>query len=184
LRISGKNRYNRSGNSLLTKRYRINQFIRAEQVRLIDEAGQNLGVMATAAAIALAQDKGLDLVEVFPLAQPPVAKIIDYSKLKYEETKQLRKIKAQQKKVEVKGIRLSLRISQHDIDVRINQSNGFLADGDKVRIEMILRGREKSRLDLARKIINDFITALNQTKPVKVEQALTIQGGKLSILVA
>src|SRR3989338_11416260 len=91
------------------KKYRANQYIRSEQVRLIDENGQNLGNVPTQKALEIAQEKGLDLVEVSPLANPPVVKIVDYSKLRYQEEKERRKEKSKQKKVEVKSIRLSLR---------------------------------------------------------------------------
>lgn len=132
----------------------------------------------------MAQEKGLDLVEVSPLAQPPVAKIVDYSKLKYQEEKERRKEKAKQKKVETKGIRLSLRISEHDIEVRINRAEKFLNDGDKVKLDMLLRGREFQHKPLAKEIINKFIAAVDQIVPVITEQPLTIQGGRLSAVIA
>ena len=113
-----------------------------------------------------------------------MAKILDYSKLRYREEKERRNEKAHQKKIEVKGIRLSLRISEHDRDVRVNQAQKFLADGDKVRIEMQLRGREMQHADLARDILKKFINALNTVKPVKVEQPLSMQGGKFSVIVS
>lgn len=166
------------------KRHRINNFIRSEQVRLIDENGQNLGAMSTAEALALAQDKGLDLVEVSPLANPPVAKIVDYSKLKYQEEKERRKEKAKQKKVEIKGIRLSLRISDHDKAIRVKRAEEFLGGGDKVKIELLLSGRERQHFSLAREIVNKFVADINGLVPVNIEQPLTIQGGKLSVIVA
>ncbi|MAF13983.1 MAG: translation initiation factor IF-3 [Parcubacteria group bacterium] len=166
------------------KKYQTNQYIRSEQVRLIDETGENVGVTDTAKALAMAQDKGLDLVEVSPLAKPPVAKIVDYSKLKYQEEKERRKEKAKQKKVEVKGIRLSLRISEHDKEVRVRQANKFLSQDDKVKIEMILRGRERQHRDLAREIINKFISSVNELIPAAAESSVTIQGGKLSVVIA
>ena len=166
------------------KRHRINNFIHCEQVRLIDENGQNLGTLNTADALALARDKGLDLVEVSPLANPPVVKIVDYSKLKYQEEKERRKEKAKQKKIEVKGIRLSLRISEHDQEVRVKQAEKFLKQGDKVKIEMILKGRERQHFSLAREIINKFINSINQLVETVVEQPLNVQGGKLSVVIA
>jgi translation initiation factor IF-3 len=166
------------------KRYRTNQYIRTPQVRLIDETGQNIGVTDTVKALAMAQEKGLDLVEVSPLAQPPVAKIVDYSKLKYQEEKERRKEKAKQKKIEIKGIRLSLRISEHDKEVRLKQTEKFLNQEDKIKIEMILRGRERQHVDLARDIINKFIDTINQKIPVNIEQPLNRQGGKLSTMIA
>lgn len=140
--------------------------------------------MSTAEALALAQDKGLDLVEVSPLANPPVAKIVDYSKLKYQEEKERRKEKAKQKKVEIKGIRLSLRISDHDKEIRVKRAEDFLNDGDKVKVELLLSGRERQHFSLAREIINKFVADINASVPVNVEQPITIQGGKLSVIIA
>ena len=166
------------------KRHQTNQYIRVPQVRLIDETGQNFGVVDTARALTMAREKGLDLVEVSPKAQPPVAKIVDYSKLKYQEEKERRKEKAKQKKVEVKGIRLSLRISEHDKEVRMKQAEKFLGQGDKVKLEMILRGRERQHKNLAREIVNKFITEINESTPINIEQPLSIQGNKLFVLIA
>lgn len=164
-------------------RYRLNQFIKAPEVRLIDETGQNLGITPTAKALAMARERELDLIEVSPLANPPVAKIFDFSKLKYQEEKERRKERAHQQKIEVKGIRLSLRISRHDIETRLIQSKKFLTEGNKIRIELILKGRERQHRDLAIKIINNFIESLNQKLPIKIEQEIKIQGGQLSMLV-
>lgn len=165
------------------KRHRTNEYIKVPQVRLIDETGENFGVVDTAKALRMAREKGLDLVEVSPKAQPPVAKIVDYSKLKYQEEKERRKEKAKQKKVEIKGIRLSLRISEHDKEIRIKQAEKFLNQDDKVKIEMSLRGRERQHKDLAREIINKFIGSINTSVPIITEQALNIQGGRLSVVI-
>lgn len=132
----------------------------------------------------MAQDKGLDLVEVSPLADPPVAKIVNYSKLKYQEEKERRKEKAKQKKVEIKGIRLSLRISDHDKEVRIKQAEKFLNQDDKVKLEILLRGRERQHADLAKEIINKFVEEVDKLVPTAVEQPINRQGGKLSIVIA
>lgn len=166
------------------KRYRTNQYIRVPQVRLIDENGQNIGVIDTTKALAMASEKGLDLVEVSPLAQPPVAKIVDYKKMRYQEEKERRKEKAKQKKIEVKGIRLSLRISEHDKEVRRRQAEKFLKQDDKIRVEMILKGRERQHFNLAEEIINKFVESLDQLVPTTIEQPLNVRGGKLSTLIA
>lgn len=168
----------------LQKKYRTNQYIKSPQVRLIDETGQNIGVVSTSEALTMAQERGLDLVEVSPLAQPPVVKIINYNKLKYQEEKERRKEKAKQKKIEVKGIRLSLRISDHDKEVKAKQAEKFLKQEDKIKIEMILKGRERQHFNLAREIINKFINSINQLVETVVEQPLNVQGGKLSVVIA
>lgn len=164
--------------------YRRNERIRVPTVRLIDESGANIGVIATVEALAMAHDRGLDLVEVSPLANPPVAKIVNYAKLKYEEEKERRKSKSKQKKVEIKGIRLSLRIGEHDRDVRLKQAERFLSQDDKVKLEVILRGRERQHTDLAKEIVNKFVSALQERLAVTVEQKMSIQGGRLSLVVA
>jgi len=154
------------------------------EVRLIDETGQNIGVTSTTDALTRAQDLGLDLVEVSPLADPPVAKIVDYAKLKYEEEKERRKEKAKQKKIEIKGIRLSVRIGAHDMDVRLKQALNFLEDGDKIKIELILRGRERRQTDLAKETVEKFVTALRQNREIRIEQPIKIMGGRLSAIIA
>jgi len=168
---------------VLVHRYRTNQYIRAEQLRIIDENGQNLDPMPTSKALAMAKERGLDLVEVSPVANPPVARIMDYAKFRYEEEKIQRKQKAKQKKVEIKVLRLSLRIGKHDKDFRFNQAKKFLDDNDKVRIELGLRGRERQHQDLARKIISDFIDELGKVVEIKIEQPITRSGAKLDILI-
>ena len=165
------------------KHHRRNSAIRVPEVRLIDENDVNHGVVATAKALAMAQESGLDLIEVSPLAKPPVAKILDYSKLKYQEEKERRKEKAKQKKVEVKGIRVSLRIGEHDLQTRLKQAERFLNDGDKVKVEMILRGRERRHVPLAKEIINGFVSKLNDILPVAAEQDIAQQGGKLHTVI-
>lgn len=166
-----------------TVQYWTNEQIRAPQVRVIDETGGNLGVMETAAAIQTARERGFDLVEVFPKAEPPIAKILDYGKFLYQKDKEARKQKARAKKVEIKGVRLSLRISAHDREVRLNQSKEFLESGDKVKIEIILKGRERQYANAAREIVNQFIASLNKLLPTKIEQPVAFQGGRLSVTV-
>ena len=184
LRISHRRRPRQQYTTTQLKRYRTNAAIKVPEVRLIDETGQNIGVTSTADALARAQELGLDLVEVSPLANPPVAKIVDYAKLKYEEEKERRKEKAKQKKIEIKGIRLSVRIGAHDMDVRLRQALNFLEDGDKIKIELILRGRERRQTDLAKETVEKFVTALRENREIKIEQPIKIMGGRLSAIIA
>ena len=162
-------------------RFRVNQFITAPEVRVIGDQGENLGVLSTLQALAQAREQGMDLVEVSPKAEPPVARIIDYGSFKYQQEKQERKQKAKVKKVELKGIRISLNIGEHDRAVRVEQAREFLNEGNKVKIEMVLRGRERQRGDLARIIINEFIEALGEH--IIVEQPTAHQGGRLTTIV-
>lgn len=163
--------------------YRANQQILAPEVRVIDENGVNLGVLPTMQAVATAQERGYDLVEVDPRPQPPIAKILNLGQFKYEREREMRKQKAKAKQVEVKGIRLSPRIGAHDLETRMRLAERFLEEGDKLRIEIILRGREKAHADLARGVIAGFVSQLQQKFPLTVEQPIQAQGGQLTTIV-
>ncbi len=164
--------------------FRINAQILAPELRIVDENGSQLGVMPTRQALTLAQSRGYDLVEVFPKAEPPVAKFINYGQFLYQQAKQERKTRAHQKEVEIKGLWLSLRIGQHDLEVRKNQAKKFLEDGDKVRLEMNLRGRERQHQDLAKEIFQKFVSELQQEANIRVESDISMQGGRLSMVIA
>jgi translation initiation factor IF-3 len=129
----------------------------------------------------MAQEKGLDLIEIVPNARPPVCRIMDYGKYQYQKSKQEREQRAKQKKVEVKGIRISLRTGQHDLETKIKQAEKFLGKGQKVRIEMILKGREKSLLNLAKEKLNQFIELI--PLETKIEQEIKRQPRGLSVVV-
>ncbi len=162
------------------KFFNINLRIRAPQVRVIDENGQQLGVMPTSEALNLAHDKGLDLIEVSPKAEPPVCKIMSFGQFQYQQSKQKQH---KSKKVELKIIRLSLKIGKHDLEIKAQKIKKFFNEGHKVKVEMILRGREKQRLDLAKEIINNFLTN-NFGNTIKLEQPIKIQGGNLSVIIS
>jgi translation initiation factor IF-3 len=164
--------------------FKANEKILSEQVFLIDETGEQLGVMDTKAALEMAKEVDLDLVEVNPKAKPPVAKIVDLGQLKYERDKKAHKQKMQQKKVDVKAIRLSFRISDHDLELRLNQSIKFLIKGDKIKIELPLKGRERQYPQKAAAIMNDFLAKLQTIEGliVEAEQPLTKQGGRFSMI--
>ena len=161
-----KKYYNRN----IQQRVRINQWIRLSPVRLIDEKGQNLGIVETDKALELAREKGLDLIEIAPNVRPPVCRIMDHGKYQYQKSKEEKQQKTKQKRIEVKGIRISFRISQHDLETKAKQANKFLDQGHKVRIEMILRGREKGLFEMAREKLNEFIKLISPE--VKVEQEI------------
>ncbi len=164
--------------------YRANEHIRALEVRLIDENAKNIGVMTTADALALARERGFDLVEIMPTAQPPIAKLLDFGQFKYEKEKEARKQKAHAHKVEVKGIRLSIRIGEHDREVRLEKAKEFLEGGDRVQVEIILRGRERQFVDLARQVIDKFVADLDAAVGTKIDQPFSRQGGRLTVVVA
>jgi translation initiation factor IF-3 len=166
------------------KRFLSNQMIKAPEVFLIDETGEQIGAIPTREALQRARDINLDLVEVNPTASPPVAKIVDYGQLKYEREKKAHKQKVAQKKIDTKGIRLSVRISQNDLQLRINQAIKFFKKGDKVKVEIVLKGRERQHPEKAVEIVNEFITALDSNEGINVlkEQALTKQGGRFIMI--
>jgi translation initiation factor IF-3 len=148
----------------------INRQIGAREVRLIDETGKQLGVLPLEEALRLAIERGLDLIQVTEKVEPPVCKIMDFGKYLYRERKKDKGVK--QKGGELKGIRLSFNISQHDLEVRTGQAGKFLKDGDKVRIEMRLRGREKALGNFAKEKFSKFLETLQKLIPYKIEREL------------
>lgn len=167
------------------KHYKTNEEIKAPHVRLVDEKSGSAEVIPTFQALEKAKDIELDLVEVSPNADPPVVKIMDYGKVQYQKEKISRKQKASQKKVELKVIRLTARISEHDINVRLKNAVKFLGKGAKVKVELILRGREHQHIDIAKKIINDFIDKVKQEGvEIIIEQPVAKLGSNLHAIIA
>jgi translation initiation factor IF-3 len=164
--------------------FRSNHQIKVPEVFLIDETDEAIGIVTIEEAIAKAQEVDLDLVEVNPKANPPVVKIVNMNQLKYEREKMAHKQKMQQKKVETKNIRLSFRISAHDLDLRVSQAEKFLAKDNKIKVELILKGRERQYPRKAAEIINGFVAKLQAVPELKaeVEQPLTNQGGRFTII--
>lgn len=163
--------------------FRFNERIRVPEVRVIDEQGENLGVLPTPQALATARERGLDLIEVNPKAQPPICRFLDYKQFKYEQEKARRLQKAHAKKVEVKGVRLSLRIGEHDRDLRLEKAKEFFTEGNRVAVEIILRGRERAYGGTAREVIQKFVNDLRQDYEISVDQPLSVQGGRFSLVV-
>ena len=161
---------------------RINDGIRVPRVVVIGDGGKQLGEMTTLEAMALARESFLDLVEVSPKAIPPVCRIMDYGKHIYQQSKQLRLAKAKQKKVETKGVRLGVRTDVHDLDFKKTQSEKFLNHGDKVKIEIVLRGREKAHQDLARQNLQKFMSSI--TVPYKIEDPIKRFPGGFNVIIA
>lgn len=176
MRISRKKRPDKP----LIPHFKINHKISAEEVRVLDEDGEYVGVMSLKEALAKAKEMELDLIEINPKANPPVCRIAEFGKFKYQQEKEARKQKANSDESELKGIRLSPRISEHDLEVRLKQAKKFLNRGDKARIEMRLRGREKAHGDVAENVIKDFVNRIEQEFPVKFEQKIERQGGKIT----
>jgi translation initiation factor IF-3 len=139
---------------------RTNNQIRVPEVRVIDEVGGQLGVMKTVDALAMAQDRGLDLMEVSPNAQPPVVKFVDFDKYRYHQKKLEQQQRKKQKKVDIKGIRLSLRISEHDMAIKAKKAIEFLEEGHKVKVDLLMRGREQAHPEMAFERVKLFLTLI------------------------
>ncbi len=138
----------------ITKPHRVNEMIRLKEVRVIDEDKNQVGILPLAEALSLAKDRGLDLVEIAPQAAPPVCRIMDYGKFLYELHKKAQEAKKHQKQIHVKEIKFRPKISIHDYTFKVRHVQRFLEDGNKVKITVMLRGREKSRPELADQILN------------------------------
>ncbi len=165
------------------KNYRYNEAITAPEVLVLGKTGENLGVMKIREAIDMARELGLDLVEINPLTAPPVAKIIDFGQLRYSQEKEARLAKARQHVVDIKGVRLSLRIGPHDLGIRRNQTIKFLDGGDKVKIEIILRGREQAQGPMAVELVKNFIASVNALVPIRTEQTVERNANKVTAII-
>ena len=151
----------------------INEQIRDKEVRLIGSNGEMIGVMSAKDAMKLAREAELDLVKIAPNAQPPVCKIVDYGKYRYEQARKEKEAKKKQKIVEVKEVRLSPNIETNDLNTKINAARKFLEKGDKVKVTLRFRGREMAHMASSKHILDDFAEQLNEVavveKPAKVE---------------
>ncbi len=168
----------------IKKKYFFNERINSAEVLTLDENGQNLGVMNTAAAAKMAAEREMDLILINPKSTPPVAKFGDYGQFKYQKEKEERKKRAKAHVMELKGIRLSMRIGDHDLEIRRNQSLKFLNNGDKVKMEIIMRGRENRTPQMAFEIIKKFIGSIHAIAPVRTEQKIEKQGNKITAIIA
>lgn len=160
----------------LLKKFKVNNQITAPELRVTDETGQQVGVMSLGAALKLAQEKGLDLIEVAPTAKPPVARIMDYGKYTYREEKEERKQKAKQKKDTLKTVRISLNAGINDLKTKAEKAEGFLKEGLKVQVELLLKGRakyHKTFADLGKQKVEDFLNLI--TVPIKMISELKRQ---------
>lgn len=151
----------------------INEQIRDREVRLIGEDGEQLGIMSSREAMKLAAEANLDLVKIAPTAKPPVCKIIDYGKYKYEQTRKEKEAKKKQKTVEVKEVRLSPNIDTNDLNTKVNSAKKFIGKGNKVKVTLRFRGREMAHVQSSKHILDDFAALLEDVavveKPAKME---------------
>ena len=161
----------------------INEKIRAKEVRLIDQDGNNHGVVPTSQAMRMAEEADLDLVVISPNQAPPVAKILNYGKYKYELEKKAKEAKKKQKTVEVKEIKVRYKIDTHDYEVRIKNIRKFISQGNKVKIIVMLRGREMQHSHLAIELAEKFIADL-ANNPVVVEKKPMVEGRNVTAWLA
>lgn len=151
-------------------------------MRLIDHQGRQVGVVPVREALQMADDVGLDLVEVAPQAEPPVCKILDFGKFKYEEQKKANEARKKQKVIEVKEIKMRPGIDEHDYDVKLRNMRRFLDDGDKVKVTIRFRGRELVHQDLGLKVLDRVRGQLEEVS--KVEQMPKIEGRQMVMVIA
>jgi translation initiation factor IF-3 len=160
---------------------RINDQIRAPKIRLINDEGEMLGVMTVRDALDKARDAGLDLVEISPNADPPVCKILDYGKFRYQQQKKKAEAKKKQKIVEIKELKLRPVIEQHDLEVKLKAAIRFLDEGDKVKFTLRFRGREMAHKELGMKILDRVREAL--ADKIKIEQEPRFEGNQVIMIV-
>jgi translation initiation factor IF-3 len=161
---------------------RVNEEIRVPQVRLIDENGEMLGVLSIRDALYRAYQSGLDLLEISPNAIPPVCKITDYGKFKYEQQKKANEARKKQKVVEIKEIKVRPNIDDHDYDVKMRQAKGFIGEGDKVKVTLRFRGREMAHQELGVKLLERIRTELAEI--VKVESMPRLENRQMIMVLA
>ena len=157
----------------------INEQIRDKEVRLIGENGEPLGIMSAKDAQKMAEDAGLDLVKIAPTAKPPVCKIVDYGKYKYEQLRKEKEAKKKQKIVEVKEIRLSPNIDTNDLNTKVNAARKFITKGDRVKVTLRFRGREMAHMNSSKHILDDFAEALADI--AVVEKAPKVEGRSMTM---
>ena len=169
-------------NNISNKGQRINEMIRVREVRLIDEEGNQLGIVPTPEALRMAKDKGLDLVEVSPNANPPVCKILDYGKYRFEQEKKLRDAKKNQKVLKLKEIRMQPKIGSGDLDTKAKHIQEFLNEGDKVKVTIRFRGRELAHTDLGFEVLNEVLKRL--TSAYNIDKPAAMDGRNMSMTIS
>ncbi len=164
------------------KEYRINEEIRAKEVRVVNPEGKQLGIMPLTEALKMADDYGLDLVEVAPMANPPVCKIMDYGKFKYEMKKKLKEAKKRQHRVLVKEMKFRPKTDEHDLQFKIKHIRKFLSDGDKVKVTIFFRGRELAHKEMANRVIDRVIEEVRDL--ARVEKEPSFEGRTITFVLS
>lgn len=160
----------------------MNEAIRAREVRLISDTGEQLGIVPVRDALRIASERGLDLVEVAPLARPPVCRVMDFGKFKYEQSKRERDARKRQKIVEIKEIKMRPNIEDHDFEVRVRNAERFLQEGDKIKCTIMFRGREIVHSELGRAVLEKLAERLRDL--CVVERSAKVEGRNMILILA
>ena len=160
----------------------INENIKAKQVRLIDADNKNRGIVSIKEALAVAEEAGLDLIEISPQANPPVCKVLDYGKYRYEQQKKKNEAKKNQKVVEIKELKLRPVIETHDYEVKMKQAKKFLEQGNKVKFTMRFKGRELSANDMGKQIMTQIVEDLENC--AKVDSEMKLEGRQMMMILS
>jgi translation initiation factor IF-3 len=160
----------------------MNERIRAREIRVIDEDGAQLGVMATRDALVMARERGIDLIEVAPQAQPPVCRIMDYGKYKYDQSKKEKEAAKKHKQSELKGIQMFPNIEEHDFEVKVRNAIKFLEDGDKVKVTVRFKGRQITHPEFGRQQMDKVVQMTNQVG--QVEKPPAFEGRMMTMILS
>ncbi|SHJ62721.1 translation initiation factor IF-3 [Clostridium cavendishii DSM 21758] len=166
----------------INKNFAVNEEIREKEVRLIGDDGSQLGVLSSREALKLAEEKELDLVMISPNANPPVCKIMDLGKFIYEQSKKEKEAKKKQKVINIKEVRCSPTIEEHDINIKANNAKKFLQEGDKVKITVRFRGREADYSHIGAKILGKFVALLEEVSVI--EKPAKLEGRNMTLILA
>ncbi len=169
---------------MATKELNTNERIRSREVRLVDQHGNQRGIVPTTEAMALARDAGLDLVEVAPQMRPPVCKLLDYGKYKFDLEKKNKESKKKQKLLKMKEIRMQPKIEEHDLQFKTKHIRDFLDEGSKVKVTVRFRGRELAHTELGKVVLDKIIERLNDDGGVIVDRPPQMEGRFMSVIVS
>jgi len=168
--------------TIIKNKHEVNESIRDREVRLIDADGEQLGIVSSRKALEIAAERKLDLVKIAPKAKPPVCKIMDFGKYKYEQAKREKEAKKKQKVINVKEVRLSLNIEEHDLNTKANRAIKFLEKGDKVKVSLRFKGRELGHTHLGVDVLNNFFSIVSEVG--SMEKKPKMEGRSMIMILA
>jgi translation initiation factor IF-3 len=171
-----------NSSTTINQRTRINQQIRISPVRVIDPEGEQAGILPIEQALAMAEELGLDLVEVAPMARPPVCRIMDYGKFKYEEQRKAREARKKQHQIQIKEVKMRPGIEDHDFDFKTRHARRFLEEGNKVKVTMMFRGRQMAHPEMGREVLDKVLKELSDIS--KVEMHPTMEARAMTMVLS